>query len=171
MGIGAQRNAKGTGKSEISQLQVALAVNEQILWLQIAVKNTVGVTVADSLAQLTHELLDHAGPKTKCLKRSAGSLWKRLSPATLAHGERFHILLEIKIEVFKHKVEFVTISVHDVEKANNVGVVHLLEKRDLANRGGGNTFILGFQSNLLERDDAVVLGGKVAGLVNNTICT
>ena len=57
----------------------------------------------------------------------------------------------------------------DVEEAHDVGVVHFLEKRDLANGSGGNAFIFGFQSNLLEGDDALVFGGEVARLVDNSV--
>jgi hypothetical protein len=65
----------------------------------------------------------------------------------------------------------VAVGVYDVEEADNVGVVHLFEERDLADGSRGDALILGFETNLLEGDNALVLGGEVAGLVDNTICS
>ncbi len=47
-----------------------------------------------------------------------------------------------------------TISVHDVEESHNIGVVHLLEKRDLANGSTGNSLIFGLKTDLLKCDDS-----------------
>jgi hypothetical protein len=63
------------------------------------------------------------------------------------------------------------VGVYDIEEADNVGVVHLLEERDLADGSRGDTLILGFETNLLKGDNALVLGSEVAGLVDNTICS
>lgn len=61
------------------------------------------------------------------------------------------------------------VGVYDVQQADNVGVVHLLEQGDLANGGRGDALIFGFEADLLEGDDALVLGGEVARLVDNSI--
>jgi hypothetical protein len=63
----------------------------------------------------------------------------------------------------------VAVGVHNVQQADNVGVVHLLEQRDLANGGRGNALIFGFEANLLECDNALVLCCEVAGLVDNSV--
>jgi hypothetical protein len=60
--------------------------------------------------------------------------------------------------------------VDNVEQADNVWVAHLLEERDLADGCRRHAFILGFQTDLLECDNAVVGGAEVAGFVNNTVC-
>ena len=61
------------------------------------------------------------------------------------------------------------ICVDNVEKAHNVGVVHFLEERNLANGSGGNTLIFGLETDLLEGDNALVGRAKVKGFVNNTV--
>jgi hypothetical protein len=57
----------------------------------------------------------------------------------------------------------------DVEQTHDVGVVHILEQRDLADSGGRDAFIFSFQADLLESDDAVVFGGEVLGFVYDSI--
>jgi len=56
--VSAERNTKGAGQTKIGQLQVALLVDEQVLRLEITVKNAVGVAVARALEELKSELLD-----------------------------------------------------------------------------------------------------------------
>jgi hypothetical protein len=63
----------------------------------------------------------------------------------------------------------VTVGVYDVEEADDVRVVHLLEEGDLADGGGGDALIFGFKTDLLEGDNALVLGGEVARLVDNSV--
>lgn len=63
------------------------------------------------------------------------------------------------------------VGVDDVEKADDVGVVHLFEERDLADGGRGHAFVFGFEADLLEGDDSLVLGGEVARFVNNSVCS
>ena len=60
------------------------------------------------------------------------------------------------------------VGVHNVEQAKDIGIVHLFEKGDFADGGGGDAFIFGFEADLLEGDDAVV-GEKVAGLVDHAV--
>lgn len=83
MGVGSQWHTKGSGKTKIGQLQVTVAVNEKVLWLQVAVKDTVCVAVPDALAQLAHELLDHIISKSKTSEVWPGPFWKGLSAATI----------------------------------------------------------------------------------------
>lgn len=48
MRVSPHRDAEGTCKPKICQLKVVLFVNEQILWLQIAVKDAMGVAVEEA---------------------------------------------------------------------------------------------------------------------------
>ena len=50
---------------------------------------------------------------------------------------------------------------------NDIVVLELLEKRDLANGGARHTLILRFESDLLERDDLICR--DIFRLVNDTI--
>jgi hypothetical protein len=65
----------------------------------------------------------------------------------------------------------VAIGMDNVEKADNVGIIHLLEQRDLANSCAGNTFVFGFEANFLESDDPMIRCSKVSGLIDNSIST
>jgi hypothetical protein len=58
VGVSAERNTEGAGQTKIGQLQVALLVDEQVLRLEITVKDAVGVAVARALEELEGELLD-----------------------------------------------------------------------------------------------------------------
>jgi hypothetical protein len=97
------------------------------------------------------------------------TLRQRLAAATLADGKSLHVLLQIHIQVLEDEVELVSVGVDDVEQAHDVGVVHFLEERDLADGSRGNTFILSFEANLLERDNTLIGSAQVEGLVNNTV--
>ena len=59
MGVGSERDSKGTGKTEIRQLQVAVTVDQEVLRLQIAVEDSVRVAEPDAMAELAHKLLDN----------------------------------------------------------------------------------------------------------------
>lgn len=97
-------------------------------------------------------------------------LRQRLPSASLADGQCFHVLLQIEVEEFEDEVKLVAVGVYDVEEANNGGVVHLFEQGDLADRGRGNAFIFGFETDFLEGDDALVGGGEIAGFVDDSVC-
>lgn len=170
MGVGSQWNTKGAGKSEIGKLKVSLAVNEKVLWLQIAVKNAVSVAVSDTLAQLAHELLDHLISKSETSKLWSGALWEWLSTSSFTDWQGLHVLLQVEVEELKNEVKLVAIGVDDVKKADDVWVVHLLEKGNLTDGGGWNTLILSLKADLLESDNASVVE-EIAGLVNNSVGT
>lgn len=59
---------------------------------------------------------------------------------------------------------------NNIEQANNVRVVHFLEQRNFADSCRGDTLIFGFETNLLERDNALVRMGEVASLVDDSVC-
>jgi hypothetical protein len=52
MGIRAHGDANSSRQAKISELEAAVLVNEQILGLQIAVQDAVGVTKVQSLDEL-----------------------------------------------------------------------------------------------------------------------
>ena len=56
--VGTERDTECAGQTEISQLQVALLVDEQVLRLEITVQDAVGVAVAGSFEELEREFLD-----------------------------------------------------------------------------------------------------------------
>jgi hypothetical protein len=56
--VGAERDTKSASQTKIGQLQVALLVDEQVLWLKIAVQDAVGVAIACAFEKLESELLD-----------------------------------------------------------------------------------------------------------------
>lgn len=127
--VGAQRHTKGSGKTEISQLEVALLVDEQVLRLQITVEDSVRVAVTDALAKLGHEFLNHALAQSQVTTSSIHATFREwLASSTLRHGQGFHVFLEIEVQVFEDEIQLVTIGVHNVKQADNVWVIHLLEQ-------------------------------------------
>ena len=97
------------------------------------------------------------------------ALGEWLASATLRDGEGFHVLLQVQIQELEDQIEFVAVGVHDVEEADDVGIAHLFEEGDLADGGGGDAFIFGFQADLLEGDDALVGSRQVAGFVDHPV--
>ena len=169
MGICPEWHTKSTSKTEICQLEVTVLVDQQVLRLQVTMQNSVGMAVAHALAQLHHEPLDHRRIHDQLLACQSRTLWKSLSTPAIADRQRFHVLLEIEVEEFEYEVELVAVGVHDVQQADNVGVVHLLEQGDLTDRGRRHALIFGLETDLLERNNALVLGCEVAGLVDNSV--
>jgi len=99
------------------------------------------------------------------------ALRQRLTPPTLTDWQGLHVLFQVEIQILKHQVQFVAIGVYDIQQAHDVGVTHLLEQGDFADGGGGNAFVFGFETDLLEGDDALVGGGEIAGFVDDAVCS
>ena len=76
-------------------------------------------------------------------------LRKRLPPPALAHRQRLHVLLQVQVQVLEHEVQLMTVGVHNVEQTDDVRVDHLLEEGNLADGGGGDAFVFGFETDLL----------------------
>ena len=51
------RDTKGTGETKVTQLELALRVDEQVLRLQVAVQDAVGMAVEQARVQLVREFL------------------------------------------------------------------------------------------------------------------
>lgn len=143
--VGAQGHAKCPRETKIRQLQIALLVDEQVLGLEVAMQDAVGVAVFHTVAQLLHELLDHGFAQPQMAASSLhDALGQWLAAAALRDGQRLHVLLQIEVQVLEDEVEFVAVGVHDVEQAHDVGVVHFFQEGDFADRGRGNAFVFGF---------------------------
>jgi hypothetical protein len=64
----AQRHAKSAGKTEIGEFEVTLLVDQKVLWLEITVKDAVGMAVLDTVAKLVHEFANNHVAETKMLQ-------------------------------------------------------------------------------------------------------
>lgn len=87
--VGSQRNAECSGQTEISQLQVSSLVNEQILRLEIAVQDSVGMAVVDPPHELEGELADNVW---------SHAVW---DPCNVVH-----ILFQVEVQEFKDEIQF-----------------------------------------------------------------
>lgn len=168
VGVGAEGHTKGSRESEISKLEVSVAVDKEILGLQITVQHAVAVAVTDALAQLAHELLYHRVAETETAESGAGALGERLAASAVADGKGFHVFLQVEVEELHNEVELVAVGVHNVEEADDVGVVHLFQEGDLADGGGGDSFIFGFETDFLEGYNAATVQ-EVAGFVDDSV--
>lgn len=130
-------------------------------------QDTVAVAVSDSFHQLGHKLLDHGISQAHVFPHRS-TVWKGLSASTFAHWKSLHVFLKVEIQEFENEVKLVTIGVHNVEEADDVGVVHLLEQRNLTNSCARDTFIFRFQANLLQGNNTAGVG-EFAGFVDNTV--
>lgn len=84
---------------------------------------------------------------------SGGALGKGLATATIADRQGLHVFLQVEVEELEDEVKLVGIGVEDVEKADDVGVFHLFEERDLANGRTRNALVFRLESDLLEGDN------------------
>jgi hypothetical protein len=57
VGVRPERDAKRPGEPKVGELEVAVLVDEQVLGLEIAVEDPVGVTVVEALDELQRESL------------------------------------------------------------------------------------------------------------------
>lgn len=165
--IRAQRHAKRPSKTKIGELEIALTIDEQILWFQIAVQHAVAVAEFHPGDELAHEPLDHVALHAHGRQPRIRAVRQRLPSATLVGGQALHVLFEVEVEVLEDEVELVTVCVHDVEQAHDVDVLHLLEEGDLADGGAGHTLVFRFESDLFECDNRVRF--EVLGFVHHAI--
>lgn len=157
MGVCAEGDAEGAGKTEIGKLQVAILVDQQVLGLQVSVEHAVRVAELDAVAELAHELLDDGGAQAQVRQLPTSALGQRLASATIGYGQGLHVLLEVEIEEFEDEVQLVAIGVDDVEQADDVGISHLLEQGDLSDGRGRDALVLSLEANFLQGDDSVVV--------------
>lgn len=55
--VSSQGNTKCASETKVSKLQIALLVDEKVLWLQISVQDTMSMAVVDAANQLVGEFL------------------------------------------------------------------------------------------------------------------
>jgi hypothetical protein len=115
MCVRSQGDTECSRQAKVSQLQVALSIDEQILGLEIPVQHTMRMAVESAFYKLAHELLDHVVAKAKPAQFNARTIGQGLSPTTIADWQSLHILLEVEVEEFEDQVELVAIGMHDVE--------------------------------------------------------
>lgn len=168
MGVRPQWDSECSRQSKVCQFKVSLAIDEQVLGLQVPMQDTVAVAVTDALNKLCHEFLDHRFSQSNPVYIQAGAVWECLAPSTFAHRKSFHVFLEVEVEEFEDEVELVAVRVNNVQQPYDVGIIHLLEQGDLADRCAGHSLIFGLESYLLQGDDSVGVG-EFAGFVHHTI--
>ena len=116
VGEGVNRNTECASKAEIAQLQLAFPVDEKVLRFEVSVQNSVLVTERSTLEKLVHETPNG----------------DRIEGATLAVD--IHVLLEVAFAILKDEDEF-GLGVDDVVEADDVDVLELLHKGNLADSG------------------------------------
>ena len=61
-----------------------------------------------------------------------------------------------------------TVCVYDIKQTDYVWVTHLLEQGDFSDGCGGDAFIFGFESDLLQCDDPVIVQ-EITSFVDDTV--
>ena len=170
MGIASQRNAEGSSKTEISQLEISILVNQQVLGLQVTMQYTARVTVLDTLVKMQHELLDHLFVHSQVAYGSGSSGGKGLPTSSVSNRKGVHVLFEIQVEEFHDEVELVAVCVNNIKQTDYIWVVKLSQDGNLADGGAGDALVFGLETDLFEGDDATVVT-EITGFVDDTIST
>ena len=133
MGVGAEGDTKGSGETEVGELEVAFLVDEQVLGLQVAVEHAVLVAEGNALQQLVHEGFDN--------------LWLQSSALAVC----VHVLLEVAVHELEHQHKFV-LGVDHIVQRDDVLVFKLLHQGNLSDSRRGRAF-LRVEMNLFQGDD------------------
>jgi len=144
--VGTHWDAKGTGEAKVGELDVAVGVDQQVLWFQISVQDTVCMAKLNALQQLPHVTLDKH-------RVDAGDL-------------RVHVLFQVFVEELKDEVKLV-LGVHNFVKPDNGWVVKFLQQGNLSDGSGWDTFIFSLNLDLLQRNDGA--RASVNCLVDGTV--
>ena len=139
-------NSERTRQTEIGELENSFLVDEEVLGLEVSMKDFVLVALGDSVEQLVEigfDLVFH--------QQALGLVEK---------------LLEVLVEEFEHKGELL-VGVEHINQPDNIWMLQLFQEGDLSDSGGGDTFILGLESNGLECVD--FSGVDISGLVDHSI--
>jgi hypothetical protein len=110
-----------SGETEIRKLELSFEVDEEILWLQIAVQDSVGVAEVNALQELMHKGFD--GDRGQC------------SSLALC----VHVLLQVLVHVFEDQHELI-LGVDNIVEADDVLVLQLLHQGNLADCCRGCAF-------------------------------
>jgi hypothetical protein len=148
VGVGADGDAESAGKSEVGKFEIAVTVDEKVLGLQIAVKNSVRVAKSNSTEHLVQERLNlHGGKAAGCLVL-------------------VHVLLEIVFEKLEHEMQFL-LAVDHVLQPDDVLMLKLLQQGNLADGSRWNAFVFRVKTDFLEGDN--LLADAIARLVHHTV--
>lgn len=107
MRISANRDANRARKAKVGQFKGAVLVDEQILRLQVSVKDATGVTKGQSTEQLKEVTLikrEESNFKNPIFQlRSYSNVVGSESIGNIL--DRIHVLFQIQVQVFKNKVK------------------------------------------------------------------
>jgi hypothetical protein len=140
VGVGPQRDTKGSGETEIGELEVSILVDEQVLRLEISMEDSVGVAVIETFNQLERESLyddrtsNRAGRDSRLAERLGDRSGREKERAerrrkagrvgevtylyegwteTFVVTDGVHVALKVHVEELKDEVEF-SVRVNDV---------------------------------------------------------
>lgn len=113
MSVGADRYSKSSRQTKVCQFDLPLGVDEEVLGLQVSMKNSVRVAEGQALQQLEEITLETQDSKVMnqvwTVSRSSlqtdAYLHQRQRDAS--HRGRVHELFKVLMEELKNKIEFV----------------------------------------------------------------
>lgn len=129
MSVNANRDAKGPSKTKICQLDGSVFVDQEVLGLKIAVENTSLVT------------------EQHCLQHLVGVTFDQVLVHHLLWTDRIQVLFQVHLKELKDQIQSALLH-DDINEADNVGMVELLEQRHLPDSGGWNSFLLRLEADL-----------------------
>mmetsp|Transcript_18188 Transcript_18188/g.51805 ORF Transcript_18188/g.51805 Transcript_18188/m.51805 type:complete len:352 (-) Transcript_18188:40-1095(-) len=141
------RHGVRSRQAEVGEFQPQLRVDQQVLRLQVAMQDAVGVAELGSPAELERHRLD--------------DLRVQVLPA-----EPAHVLLQVLLHELENKHELLS-RAKDVQQLDYVLVVELPQQRDLADGGAWDALLLRVQLHLLHGD--VLAVAHVLGLVDPAV--
>lgn len=112
------RNAEGTGETEVTDLKLSAAVDQQVLRLEITVENPVGVTEGNTLRSA---LQIH---RSSHVQQLIGEVLDGVEGKGAAISVRVHVALQVLFAVFEDEDQL-GLGVDDIVEADNVDVLEL----------------------------------------------
>lgn len=123
MSVCAKRDPKSPSQTKVRQLQVTISINEEVLRLEVSMKDPVGMAEPDPLHQLAHELFhDRASKAVSSRLSTFGYMFHALLPI------HFHVLLEVHVKELEDEVELMSIGMNNVQETDYGRVLHFFEK-------------------------------------------
>lgn len=152
-------HAKRPRQTEITKLQLTLAIDQKVLGLEVAMEDSVLMAEGSAFKQLVHETTHSHGVKGTVL------------------AMRVHVLLKILFTILEDE-DKLGLRVDDIVQPDNVGVLELLHEGYFTDGGRGSA-LFGIEVNFLEGNDFVggsrsALGARECGVAwpacRNTPC-
>ena len=75
MGICSHRNAKGSREAKICEFEISLSIDEQVLRLQVAMEDTMRVTVVKTFNELIREFLHARTERNRVQRLDEDVVW------------------------------------------------------------------------------------------------